>query len=64
MTADNLARDAKRRVQRLPCLVGNVVQDAVKWQGKTALGLHFPGGSEATLPPWESGDAGRAVGRG
>lgn len=66
MTADDLARDAKRRAQRLLCLVGNVVQRTVKWARK--------GGCTTTFPRRERGDAaaaavgerrrGRAVGRG
>lgn len=66
VTADNLARDAKRRAQRSPCLVENVVQSTIKWARGDRPSTTFPRSQRATppLPPSESGDAGRAVGRG
>jgi hypothetical protein len=46
--------------------VGNVVHTTSEPSKTGGLGLHFPGGSGATppAPSSESGDAGRAVGRG
>ena len=42
MTADNLARDAKRRAQRSPCLVGNVVKPAGKLARRGQPSTTFP----------------------
>lgn len=66
MTADNLARDAKRRARHSPCLVGNVVLQTVKFARKAGPRTTFPGGRGATPQQTssESWDAGRAVGRG
>lgn len=52
MTADNLARDAKRRAQRSPSLVGNVVENIIKLARRDEF--------RTTLPRRQRGDAAAA----